>query len=147
MAKRANKGGKRKISKRKTVTRKTVKKKAASKKRAMRTPAVSVAKAARKPRSVGIRKSPVAAVLLELLLGLFIGVLGIGHFYTGRIGRGVFFLLGYWVLIFIEFIILIYVAAATFGAGLIIALPIIIVVNIAVVIASTILAYKEAKES
>jgi TM2 domain-containing membrane protein YozV len=74
-----------------------------------------------------------------------IGILGIGHFYNGRIGRGVFFLLGFWVLMFIEFVILIYVAAATFGMGVVVALPIMAIINLIVVIISTVLAYKEAK--
>ena len=140
----AKKRIKRKTSKAKKTV-KTAKKKTA-KAKVTKKKIKKAAKPVAKPAKVGLRKSPVAAVLLELLLGLFVGVLGIGHFYNGRIGRGVFFLLGYWVVIFIEFVILIYVAATTFGFGLMIALPIIVVINLAIVITSTVLAYKEAKE-
>jgi TM2 domain-containing membrane protein YozV len=147
MAKKARKKGKRKTSVKKSTKKKTVKKtakKRTTKKKAVRKVAKPKAVARKPARPIGPRKSPVAAVLLELLLGL-IGILGIGHFYNGRIGRGVFFLLGFWVLMFIEFVILIYVAAATFGMGVVVALPIMAIINLIVVIISTVLAYKEAK--
>ena len=44
------------------------------------------------------RKDNVAAVLLEVLPGIFLQTFGIGHIVQGRVGMGLFIMLSYWVL-------------------------------------------------
>ena len=39
-----------------------------------------------------------AAVLLELLPGLFLHTFGVGHIYQGRLGLGLFIMFSYWTL-------------------------------------------------
>jgi len=42
------------------------------------------------------------AVLLEIIPGLF-GIFGIGHIYTGRVGIGLLFMFGFWIVSGINF--------------------------------------------
>jgi TM2 domain-containing membrane protein YozV len=56
------------------------------------------------PVPVGVdvpQKSTVAAVLLELILGLF-GIFGVGNLYAGRIAAGLTLMLSFWVLFWIN---------------------------------------------
>ena len=50
-------------------------------------------------------KTPVAAVLLEVLPGLFLQTFGIGHLYAGNIGVGLLFMFGYWFVQFINILL------------------------------------------
>jgi len=52
-----------------------------------------------------IKRDPIVSVVLALIFGGF-GVLGIGHFYNGEWGRGLMFLLGYWIFWFFGYIFL-----------------------------------------
>lgn len=45
--------------------------------------------------SGGMQRDPMIALLLELVGYVF--VLGLGHMYAGRVGRGIALLLGYWL--------------------------------------------------
>ncbi len=51
------------------------------------------------PKSGGI------AALLEVGPGFFFQTFGIGHIYAGNVATGLFFLFGYWVLCFINFLL------------------------------------------
>lgn len=44
------------------------------------------------------RKENTAAVLLEVLPGVFLQTFGIGHISQGRVGMGLFIMLSYWIL-------------------------------------------------
>lgn len=44
-----------------------------------------------------VRHDNTAAVLLEVLPGLFLQVFGIGHIYQGRVGMGLFIMISYWL--------------------------------------------------
>lgn len=44
------------------------------------------------------RKENTAAVLLEVLPGVFLQTFGIGHITQGRVGMGLFIMLSYWTL-------------------------------------------------
>jgi TM2 domain-containing membrane protein YozV len=50
-------------------------------------------------------KTPVAAVLLEVLPGLFLQTFGIGHLYAGNVGVGLLFMFGYWFVQFINILL------------------------------------------
>jgi hypothetical protein len=50
----------------------------------------------------GGRKSSGVAALLELFFAFFFDTFGIGHFYTGAIGVGLFFLFGWWSFLFVN---------------------------------------------
>ena len=50
-------------------------------------------------------KTPVVAVLLEVLPGLFLQTFGIGHMYAGNIGVGLLFMFGYWFVQFINILL------------------------------------------
>ena len=50
-------------------------------------------------------KTPVAAVLLEVLPGLFLQTFGIGHMYAGNVGVGLLFMFGYWFVQFINILL------------------------------------------
>ena len=50
-------------------------------------------------------KTPVVAVLLEVLPGLFLQTFGIGHLYAGNIGVGLAFMFGYWFVQFINILL------------------------------------------
>ncbi|SRR5579883_423195 len=58
------------------------------------------------------RKSSAVAALLELFFGFFLGTFGIGHFYAGSVGVGLFLLLGWWFYLFVN------VVLAFFSCGL-----------------------------
>ena len=50
-------------------------------------------------------KTPVAAVLLEVLPGLFLQTFGIGHMYAGNVGVGLLLMFGYWFVQFINILL------------------------------------------
>ena len=52
------------------------------------------------PRSAG------AAVLLEILPGIFLQTFGIGHIYAGNVAVGLLFMFGYWFVAFVNFLLL-----------------------------------------
>jgi TM2 domain-containing membrane protein YozV len=43
------------------------------------------------------RQDNTAAVMLEVLPGLFFQVFGLGHIYQGRVGLGLFIMISYWL--------------------------------------------------
>lgn len=50
-------------------------------------------------------KSAGAAIALELVPGLFFQTFGIGNMYAGNVGLGLFFMFGYWVVLFINILL------------------------------------------
>jgi hypothetical protein len=48
------------------------------------------------------RKSSALAAFLELFFGFFFGTFGVGHFYAGSVGVGLFLLLGWWFFLFVN---------------------------------------------
>jgi TM2 domain-containing membrane protein YozV len=51
-------------------------------------------------------KSGSVAALLEVLPGLFFQTFGIGHIYAGNVGTGLFFMFGYWLLLFFNVLLM-----------------------------------------
>lgn len=51
-------------------------------------------------------RSPGAAVLLEILPGIFLQTFGIGHIYAGNVAVGLLFMFGYWFVAFVNFLLL-----------------------------------------
>ncbi len=45
----------------------------------------------------GRRRSGAVAALLEIVCGAIFQAFGVGHFYAGNVGLGLFLLLGYWL--------------------------------------------------
>lgn len=65
-------------------------------------------------------KDPSTAMIIEILLGLF-GFLGIGHLYAGRTTPGIVLLLGWWVFLFVEaMLIFVVIGFCLFPANLIV---------------------------
>lgn len=50
-------------------------------------------------------KSPITAVLLELMPGFFFQTFGIGQIYAGNVGLGLLFLFGYWFVFFVNILL------------------------------------------
>ncbi len=50
-------------------------------------------------------KAPVAAVLLEILPGLFFQTFGIGNMYAGNVGVGLLLMFGYWFVQFVNLLL------------------------------------------
>ena len=50
-------------------------------------------------------KSGGTAALLEILPGFFLQTFGIGHIYAGRVGTGLIFMFGYWLLLFLNILL------------------------------------------
>jgi hypothetical protein len=81
-------------------------------------------------------KDPNTAVLLEILPGLFAFTFGIGHLYLGRTARGLLLMFGYWFVLFVNAVLLV------FGIGLCTGT----VCHLAMVAVSAIWAHNDARE-
>jgi TM2 domain-containing membrane protein YozV len=58
--------------------------------------------------TVTSQRDPQTAMILEIIAGLF-GFLGIGHFYAGRTNVGLGLLIGWWVFLGIEVVLMAFV--------------------------------------
>jgi TM2 domain-containing membrane protein YozV len=54
------------------------------------------------------RRDNTAAVMLEVLPGLFLQVFGLGHIYQGRVGLGLFIMISYWMLLTVNLFLTIF---------------------------------------
>lgn len=50
-------------------------------------------------------KSGAVAALLEILPGMFLQTFGIGHIYAGNVLTGLLFMFGYWIVAFVNFLL------------------------------------------
>jgi len=80
------------------------------------------------------QKDPGIAALLEVVPGLF-GFLGIGHIYNGNLGKGIIFLIGYWIFLIIELILMFVIIGF-----------LLIPINLVIILLSAYLAYQDAKK-
>jgi hypothetical protein len=56
---------------------------------------------------MGDNKSSGVGVIVELLVGMFTGVMGVGHIFAGKFGVGILVMLCYWVIIIAQNIYLV----------------------------------------
>lgn len=99
-----------------------------------------IAKAAEICPKCGVRvkapvkeKNPGLSAVLEFVPGLF-GFLGIGHIYNGNFGKGIIFLVGYWIFLAVELLLMFVLIGFLL-------LP----VNLIIIFISAYLAYNDAK--
>ena len=51
-------------------------------------------------------RRPGTAAALEIVFGLFLHTFGIGWMYAGKVGMGIFIMLSWWVVVFINYLLL-----------------------------------------
>lgn len=65
------------------------------------------------------KRDPIISLVLALVFGV-VGILGIGHIYNREYGRGLMFLIGYWIFWFFGIIFI----TLTSGFGIMVVLPV-----------------------